>query len=388
MLRREYVVVERALEEVGVARVVGVGEELLGELEHVIGVAGLYAFVAYDELTVLAVGGEPLAHGVAAHGYAAVAGHVVPEEAGCLAEVGGVVLLVGALEAKHFGHLRVGVHVVDGRGAVGGHAVEQPAVGVAAGGVEVALVAGHLVGVGKHLVDAAVLMAEDSLHLLVAEAGYEAHAPVAEAQEHAARGVVVAVEPRVAQAGEGLVHVVERHPRRPVELHVATRKGCPQLARAGHAAEVAVHYGVGRCVPRVLAVLQSRHKAVHALFQLCLQRRVGTRAPGYGEGGEVVAAHMAVEALPVVEGGAARGQAGLFFVGLQQASGVVAEEHAVVEHHGVAEGAVGDGDVVEVEHLGVKLALRAGSERRCGHCGQYHVFLHGYIIVFAPQRYG
>ena len=178
MLRGEDVVVHCALEEVGIFRVVLVCEEVFRELQHIVGVACLHALNARDELAVLAVGGKPLGYGVAAHGDGALRGDIGPKEAGRLAVLCRAVLLVCAGKAHNFGHLRVGVNVVDGRGAAVGHTREQPLVGISLGCFEIFCVACHLIGVGEHLVYASMLMAQYVLYLLVGESGNDIDTPV------------------------------------------------------------------------------------------------------------------------------------------------------------------------------------------------------------------
>ena len=102
-------------------------------------------------------------------------------------------------EAHHLGHLRVGMHIVEIVYTLR-HRGEQSAVRETHGHAEVFRFAGDGVGIGQHLVHAAVLVAQHSLHLLVAETCRQVDGPIAESEEELLRLLVATIEPRIAQA--------------------------------------------------------------------------------------------------------------------------------------------------------------------------------------------
>ena len=209
-------VVHGLLIEVGILAVVVVDKEVLGELHHVVGIAGLHTFPAGDEIAIFFLGRKPLTNGVATDGNSALPRDVLPKEPCSLAIGGRCALLVSALKANNLGNLRVGMHIVNGRGLSSGHAGEQPLVSIALGRLEITGIAGHLIGIGKHLVDAAMLHAQQSLHLAIGKMGYKVDAPVAELQKHGLGSFVIGIEPCIAKTGHGLVNVIEWHPRLPI----------------------------------------------------------------------------------------------------------------------------------------------------------------------------
>ena len=180
MLGGEDVVERRQLIEVGIAGFRVAAMQVLGKFQHVVGVARLRAVdVLYEVLAGLPAG-EVLAAAVTAEGQRALARHDVPEE-GTSGVVGLVARQFGdALETDDLGHLCVGVHVVQTVAACH-QRTEQPAVREAAGHVEIFLLTGHGVGIGQHLVHAAVLRVEHTLHLGIGETVGEFDSPVAEA---------------------------------------------------------------------------------------------------------------------------------------------------------------------------------------------------------------
>ena len=148
--------------EVGIAGIVCTGAEHLAELQHVVGVAALWAVDNVDVAIGIGLGQEVFADAVAADADGAVLGHVPPEVLGSTQVVlGRSVLFADALEAYVLRHLRVGVAVVEERSVECLHAVEHRAVAEALGGGEVFFVAEELIGIDQRFVDAAVLAVEE-----------------------------------------------------------------------------------------------------------------------------------------------------------------------------------------------------------------------------------
>ena len=153
---------------------------------------------------------------------------------------------------------------------------------------------GEGVGIGQHLVHAAMLRVEHALHLLVGEAGGDVDGPVAEPEEQFLGLLVAAVDVGVAQSGIHLVQVVESDPCAGVGTEVAFPEGAPYLVAVGHSAHVAP--SPFRMVARVGigAGLQLANHVFHPLLAL-----LASGAGVEGQGGEVVSSHMSVESVPV-----------------------------------------------------------------------------------------
>ena len=113
--------------EVGKACLGVTAVQVLGELEHIVGVAALRTVDIVDEVGAGLLAGEMLAAAVATEGERALTSDDVPEESAGIV-VGLVAAQFGyALKSHHLGHLRVGVHVVQAVEALR-HRREQPAV--------------------------------------------------------------------------------------------------------------------------------------------------------------------------------------------------------------------------------------------------------------------
>ena len=351
MLGGEDVIEGGELVEIGVAGVRVAAVERFREPQHVEGVAGLGTVDVVDEVRAGLLAGEMLAPAVAAEGQRALARHDVPEELR-----GVVVGLVPAefrdpREADGLRDLRVGVQVVQVVHPLR-HRVQQHPVGEPAGDGEVLGVAGDRVAIGQDLVHAAVLVAHHLLHLGVGEAGREVDGPVAEAQEQFFRLLVAAVQPRVAQARVHLVQVVERGPGAGIHAEIALLELAPDVFAVGHAAHVALapvgvvlDVGVG-------AFLQLGEHVLHPAAALFVARRGVHRHRG-----QVVAAHVAVQAVPVGIGLLPGLQPRLDPVGSQKPVAVILQQGLDVEVPGLLEGAVQQFYITQRELVGIETVL-------------------------------
>ena len=381
MLGGEDVVEERPLVEIGVARLRLQAVQVLRELEHIVRIAGLRAVDVADEVNAGVHAREVLPAAVAAEREAAPAGHVLPEPASRLE----VALVAGELrdarKAHSLGNLRIGVHVIEDVLVIA-HGVQQQLVREAAGAVEIRLVAADRVRVGQHLVHAAVLVAEHPLHLFVVQPGGDPHRPVAEAQEQVARLLVAAVHPRVAQAGEHLVQVVERRPGG----EIAPELPVPEIGPEGRAAREAAHvveppFGVLLRV-RVGHELQLGEHVLHPAAALFV-----ARGGVDGHRRQVVARHMAVQAVPVGIGRRLGLQARLLAVRGQQAVAVVLEQGVDIEVAGVLERTVQQDHVPEGEFIRVQFVLRrqGGAAAQQGQQGDQDLLHHRLILRAEPS---
>ena len=140
MLRREDVVERGQLKIVGIAGLRVAAVQRLRQLQHIVGVASLWAVDVVDEVHAGFLAGEMLTTAVAAESQRALASHHVPEEL-CGLVVGLVAGHLGyTLEAHHLWHLRVGVHIVEVVNMLC-HRCQQTAVREPLGGIEILPVA-------------------------------------------------------------------------------------------------------------------------------------------------------------------------------------------------------------------------------------------------------
>jgi len=327
------VVVERALVEIGIGSRRRASEQLLGQPEHVVSVAGLGALaVAEQAVEVLRIV-EVLGHAVAAEGDRALAGDILPEEA--RAGLGGLVAgeRGDALEADDLRDLGVGV-LAGELVAVRDERVEHGLVVEAFRSGQVLRIAGDGVEIGQRFVHASVFHAEHPLHLFVVQTGGDRHAPVAQTDEQLASLLISGLEIGVAQTGEGLVHVVPGNPLLVDRGHVSSGDGAPELAAARHATEVAVAEGV-------LAGLEFGEHAGEARAQLAVGR-VLAGGDHVRERGEVVAGGVTVEAaaLPVAVGLRLDRQARFAAERRDEPVGIEREQVFAIRGHGGRERAV------------------------------------------------
>ncbi len=314
VLRGQQVVEQRALDVVGVARLRVLAEQGLAQAHHVHAVAGLGALDLVEHR--LEVGGvvEMLLHAVAADGHRAPFDHGLPEALRGRQPARLGAQLGQTREADHLGNLRVRVQAGERVFALE-QRLQQGLVREAARQAQVArFVVAERGQVGEQLVHAAVLALQAGLHLRVAQAGGDALGPVGKRAQHGQGVRVGGVHMGVAQAGGDLVQVVPRHPtaveREAVDLDLSGGELGPGLLALRNAAQVAR-------ADLPLGLLEPGHHEVQALTD---QRVVAGRRH-HGQGGQVVAGHVAVQSagLPVAVGRLGGRQAGLAAVGRQQA---------------------------------------------------------------------
>ena len=87
--------------------------QILGELQHIVGVTGLRAVDVVDEVDAGLFAGEVLATRVSAKGQRTLTGHNIPEEIRSLVIRFISCEFADTLKAYDFGHLRVGMHVIE-----------------------------------------------------------------------------------------------------------------------------------------------------------------------------------------------------------------------------------------------------------------------------------
>ena len=163
MLRRENVVVERTLVEIGEARLGLPREQLVRQLQHVVDVAGL-GRVRSKPVAEVVGGAEVLREPVATGDVGVVTGDAIPEE-GCGLQIVRVTRQrVAAGQSDQLRNLRVGVQsgeaILPGR-----ERSKYPFVVKAARQRQIPRVASVCVEIRKDLVHAAVLAAQHLLHL-------------------------------------------------------------------------------------------------------------------------------------------------------------------------------------------------------------------------------
>ena len=185
--------------------------QILGEFQHIVGIATLRSVDVVDKVHAGILAGEVLTAAVSAEGERPLTGDDIPEKSAGIM-IGLVAAQFGdALKSHHFGHLCVGVHIVKIVLPLR-HRGEQPAMGEAACHVEVFFLFCDGIGIDEHLVHSAVLIAEHLFHLGIREACGQVDGPVAETQEKFFGLFVSTVEPCVAQTGIHLMEIIERRP--------------------------------------------------------------------------------------------------------------------------------------------------------------------------------
>ena len=97
-----------------------------------------------------------------------------------------IVLIIGefadAFKSHHFGHLCVGMHIVETVLSLR-HGGKQSTVREACGSLEIFGVLGDGIGIGQYFVHAAMLIAQHLFHLCVVEIRCQVYSPVTETEE-------------------------------------------------------------------------------------------------------------------------------------------------------------------------------------------------------------
>ena len=368
------------LVEIGIASLGIATVKALGELQHVVRVAAFGTIDVVDEVHTGVLAGEMFATAVTAKGKRTLTSHDVPEE-GAGVVVDFVACQFGdTLESYHLRHLRVGMHVVEAVLALR-HRGEQSAMREAACHVEILRVTCDGIGIGQYFVHTTVLVAQHSFHLLVAEAGGQVDCPVAEAEEKIFRLLVAAVQPGIAQSGIHLVQVIERCPGTEVNIEVALFEGAPDAFAVRHAAHVAASpFGVVTGVG-IGTFLQFSNHIFHALAALFV-----ARGCIQGHGGQVMAAHVSVESVPVRIGWGLGCQTCLLAVGGKQAVAVILQQGLDVQVAGVLQRTIENRYIAERKLVGIQLVLCLGrkgeSQQRGKNQGSFHLYnLNGIRII-------
>ena len=326
----------------------------LGEPQHVVGVAGLGTLFAVEHDAEIVDRVEVFPDAVAADGDGAVLHDRFPKEVGRFVPFS-VPFDVGyPFESDDFRYLGVGVHAREAV-FVPQQRLQYLLVGEAAGQLQVFFIAGYRSYVGKYLVQTTVLAGKHLLYLVVAQLRNEVEPPVGELDQHRPGLAAAGLQAGVAQAGKGLVYVVERDPF-PVEVetagpNVAAGYLFPHGPSAGNAAQVAVAGGL-------LAGLQFVEHVIESGFYL------GVPGSGIhvGESRQVVAAYVAVEpaVFPVPVVGGFGSEPGLFPVGSQQPVGVKTQQVADVHFLRMFEGTFRQAYISDRETCYALFELRSG----------------------------
>ena len=279
-------------------------------------------------------------------------------------------LLIHTLKTDDLGHLGVGVPVVQGGRLMLCHALQQPLVRKAARLLKIFGIARHGIGIGKHLVHAAILLLQRLLYLLVGEVLHQCHAPIAEAQKHAACILSVGIEPGVTQSGKEFMDIIERHPPFPHHIHLARGKTGEELPGTWHTAHIAVHQGVGTVLPCLLRLVNTVQAPAQPLCQPLFGRWLLARCPCDGQGTDIVSAHMTVKSGPVGKGFSALFYARLVLIGLHQSAGIIGKQHRVVELHGSEQGSLVEPYIRQGKQLRIEcrlgIAFRCARSEQCG----------------------
>ena len=381
VLRGQDVVVQRALVVVDVLQLRPVGVEQPGQLQHVVGVAGLRALHFGDHRSEVVGRVEMLAHAVAAGRDGAVLNDCLPEEFGRGAPLRVVIDLRDPFVPDDLRDLRVGVQAGQVVLALQQRIQDQP-VGKAPCQLQIALVAGDGGDVGEHFVHAAVLGDQHLLDLRVAQVRHETSGPVRPGDQHVARLLAAGVEPGIAQAGENLVQVVPGHPgavqAEQLGLDLSVGDLLPDLLTVRHAAEVTVAVGI-------LRALQFGQHVVQPLADVF----PSGGGPGQAQRGQVMPADVAVEAgaFPVAIRFGARRQPGFAQIGRQQAVDVHRHDVSEVPLLRVFERAGEQADLLQRKVLhGRGLGAAAEQQGQNEQAGCHHFHYAGFLPIFRTGK--
>ena len=301
ILRREDVVPHGSLVEIGIAGIVCLIKEILRKLQHVVGIAALRTVEVADILLRLGCWQEVLAHAVATDADGAVLCHICPEIMGCLLIRGGgdgctitQFFLVDALETDVLRHLGVGMLAVEERLVEGLHAADHRLMTIFLGCIEILLVAKDAIGICQGFVHAAMLPAQNVLHLGGSELGNHVHGPVAHVLIQGLGFRIAGIEPGITKTCQHLVLAIERHPSAILlEIgEVSLVESGPYLVDRLSAQESLQACGV--LVIGLLAILEHLYHIVESLLQCRFQGVVALGRICQGECGEIVSAHMAL----------------------------------------------------------------------------------------------
>ena len=355
MLGGEYVIIESSLVKVGISGLGAHAEESLGEFEHIVGVARLGTF-AVIHIT-LGIGGrrEMLATAVAAYRERAVVYDSLPEKCGCLAIVGVARELGHTLIAHDFGHLGVGMPVVEIVHSVA-HAVKELVVGEASGRVEIFHFACHGIGIGIYLVHAAKLIIEHRLHLSVIKTSDDTKTPVTHAEKQIATHLRTGIEPAVTKSGIHLVYIIPRHPPVPYLTGIAFAQLTPQFVAVGYAPHISVTAGCrthGKLAQHI----------IHTLFE----RAIAGSGIVDGKCRQIMTAHVAVKTVPIGKTLSFGLEACRFHIWSEQTVGVIAQQHVNVKVAGMAKRPVEQFDILQGKLIVIKSGLRVRQRRHTQH---------------------
>ena len=356
VLRGEDVVEQRPLVEVHRLRRWLPREDVARELEHVVGVARLGGGGA-EVLGGFLDGMEMLAVAVATNAIGTVQRHALPEELRHITELLLARQLILARRAGDLGNLRVSVETVE-LVLTARQRVEAELVVERQRQLEVIGVAGNGVKVGERLIDAAMLVAERLLLLLMAELRDTQLQPVGHLHDNVERLLVAAVVVHVKQTGENLVERIVRRPDRLAGVHAIEKR-----------------LRIGRQKAFVISLFRHRFLALRQLRDDVVHLRLELRVAGAGKHQRArrqimphaVAAQFALRIFPAtIRLGCSR-QSGHDAERMQQPVGVEVEQILLVAQHRLTERPVEQSHFGEVERLEFAHAFRrdgiAGGQR-------------------------
>ena len=349
VLRGEDVVEEAALVELDPRRVGVPEEEAAGELQHVVGVAGLGRGLA-EVPGEMGDGGEVLVLAVAADRVRAVEGDALPERLRdcAIARLPGHLAVTGG--ADRLRDLGVRVQAVE-RVLAASEGVEDRPVVEEAGEAQVLRVARRHVQLRQHVLHPAELGLQHLLPLRVRQ-GFrpEAH-PRGHALHRLERRRVARRTVDVEESGHDLVERVVGGPHALAGLDPVEEL----LRESGQVAPVHPPRGQG-----LLHLPQLGHDREGA----GLEPLVAGRLVHQGAGGEVVAeavaAQLHLRRLPAAVGLRRRRQAGVQAERVQEPIGVEAQQVGEVPLLRVAEGPLEDPDIAKGERFGRRRCRRRG----------------------------
>ena len=181
---------------------------------------------------------------------------------------------------------------VEERLAEGLHAADHRLMTIFLGCIQILLVAKDAIGICQGLVHAAMLPAQNVLHLGGRKLGNHVHGPVAHVLIQGLGFRIAGIEPGITKTCQHLVFAIQRHPSA-IFLEfgkVSLVESGPYLVDRLSAQESFQACSV--LIVGLLAIFQHLYHIVESLFQCCLQGVVALCRVSQGECGEIVAAHM------------------------------------------------------------------------------------------------
>ena len=200
MYRREDMIVQGTLVEVGITGIGTHPEKPFGQFQHIVGIACLGTFTVFHITLAIGFCHKVFAPAIPSESQRTVLYYRMPEIC-CRIGIRTVIRQFrDTLVSDRFGHLCIGMLVIQIVHTCR-HAIEQPMMRKTFRRVQVFLVARHLISVGINLIHSAKLHVEHLLHLFIGQGRNYSDAPVAQGKKHLPGFFIPCIHPCIAQSG-------------------------------------------------------------------------------------------------------------------------------------------------------------------------------------------